>query len=58
MTTADNYARNALTHVELESAEVASVKPSLTVVSLDFRLDYYLGFLFVSRRFFHFFFFT
>ena len=36
MSTADDYARNTLTHVELESTEVASVQPSLPVVRLDF----------------------
>ena len=45
MPAADDYARNSLAHVELKSAEMASVKASLTVVSLDFRLDNYLGFL-------------
>ena len=45
MPAADDYARNSLAHVELKSAEMASVKASLTVVSLDFRLHNYLGFL-------------
>ena len=48
MPAAYNYARNALTHVELKSTEEASVEPSLTVVGLDLRLDRYLGLGFLS----------
>ena len=47
MPAADNYARDSLAHVELKSAEVTSIEASLTVVSLDFRLDNNLGFLLV-----------
>ena len=47
MPAADDYARNSLTHVELKSAEMACVEASFTVVSLDFRLDNYLGFLLI-----------
>ena len=53
MPAADDYARNSLTHIECKSAEVASVEASLSVVSLDFRLANYLGFLVIVRPFNH-----
>ena len=53
MPAADDYARNSLTYVELKSAEMACVEASLTVVSLDFRLDSYLRLLLISHPFNH-----
>lgn len=41
MATTNDNTRNALAYVELQSTEVAGVKATLTVVSLDFGpLDY------------------